>query len=115
MDKILRLDAGIVAQLAELDVGRLLGAHVHLNLSGRNGSDDSGHPIAVIQSLERLLQQFLKGLLFPLGRLDFFAHRCIYLLNDARRRGGASRKARNRTTSEKFRRELVRPLNLEDA
>ena len=36
---VLGLDVGIIAELAGLDVGGLLGAHVHLHLSG----GDSGH------------------------------------------------------------------------
>ena len=48
MDNVLGLHAGVVAQLAELDVGGLLGADIHLDLSGGDGGDNAGHPIAVI-------------------------------------------------------------------
>ena len=48
VDDVLRLDIGIVAQLAELDVGRLLGAHVHLHFGGGDGGNDAGDPVTVI-------------------------------------------------------------------
>ena len=48
VDDVLRLDAGVVGQLTELDVGGLLGAHIHLDLGGGDGGDDAGHPVTGI-------------------------------------------------------------------
>ena len=47
VDDILRLDAGIVGQFAELDVSGLLGTHIHLDLGGGDGRHDAGHPVTV--------------------------------------------------------------------
>ena len=48
VDDVLGLDIGVVAQLTELDVSRLLGPHVHLHLGGGNGGNDAGDPVTVI-------------------------------------------------------------------
>ena len=48
MNDILGLGAGVVGQLAQLNVSGLLGAHIHLDLGGGNGSNDSGYPVACI-------------------------------------------------------------------
>ena len=48
VDNVLGLDGGIVAQLAELDVGGLLGAHIHLHLSRGDGGDDTGDLLSCI-------------------------------------------------------------------
>ena len=48
MDDVLSLGGGVIGQLAELDVGSLLGANVHLHLSGGDGRDDTGHLLACI-------------------------------------------------------------------
>ena len=45
---ILGLRAGIVAQLAELDVSILLSANIHLNLGGGDGGDNTGYLLSCI-------------------------------------------------------------------
>ena len=45
---VLGLDVGIIAQLAELDVRSLLGAHVHLDLGGGDGRDNTGDLLSCI-------------------------------------------------------------------
>ena len=45
---VLGLGGGIVRQLAQLDVSCLLGAHVHLHLSGGDGRDNAGDRLSCI-------------------------------------------------------------------
>ena len=45
---VLGLDVGIVAQLAELDVRSLLGTHIHLDLGGGDGRDNTGDLLSCI-------------------------------------------------------------------
>ena len=45
---VLGLDAGIIAQLAELDVRSLLGTHIHLDLGGGDGRDNTGDLLSCI-------------------------------------------------------------------
>ena len=48
LDDILGLGVGVVRKLAELDVGCLLGAHIHLHLGGGNGRYDTGDLLSCI-------------------------------------------------------------------
>ena len=111
---ILRLHAGIGGQLVDVDITCLLAAQVNLHLGGTDGSHDTGYLLSCIQSLKRFFQHFLEALFRSFHVLDLFAHRCIYLLNDARRRGRAGCKPRHRTSVKKVTLEFFRPLDLTD-
>ena len=98
---ILRLDIGIGGQLVHGNVARLLAAQIDLHLGGADRRYDTGYLLSCIQSLKRFFQHFLEALFGSFHVLDLFAHRCIYLLNDARRRGRAGCKPRHRTSIKK--------------
>ena len=111
---ILGLHAGIGGQLVDVDITCLLAAQVNLHLGGTDGSHDTGYLLSCIQSLKRFFQHFLEALFGSFHVLDLVAHSCIYLLNDARRRGRAGCKPRHRTSVKKVTLEFFRPLDLTD-
>ena len=111
---ILRLHVGIGGQLVDGNIACLLAAQIDLYLSGPNGSHDTGYLLSCIQSLKRFFQHFLEALFGSFHVLDLVAHSCIYLLNDARRRGRAGCKPRHRTSVKKVTLELIHPFDLID-
>ena len=114
LDDVLRLHIGICGQLVHRDIARLLAAQIDLHLGGADRRYNTGYLLSCIQSLKRFFQHFLEALFRSFHVLDLFAHRCIYLLNDARRRGRAGCKPRHRTSVKKVTLEFFRPLDLTD-
>ena len=60
LHKVLHLYGGVVAQLGEGNVARVLDAQLHLDFGGRDGHNGAGNLISIIQNFERLLQHLLE-------------------------------------------------------
>ena len=60
LHNLLRPDSGVVAQLGQGNVARVLDAQLNLDFGGRDGHNGAGNLISIIQSFERLLQHLLE-------------------------------------------------------
>ena len=71
MDGVLQLGLAVVGELGGGDEGGILRAQVHADLGGGDGHHGSADFVAVIYSLQRILQHLVKGLFLCFFRRGF--------------------------------------------